>query len=102
MLPLVLIIPVLVILSCASWEWTASAADFVEQQRRETLRGLTGVSVWVGVPSEMMSEGLIDMHIKTDVEVRLRRARVRVLEVSSRDSATLAITVGGLKSRPSP
>lgn len=83
----------------ASWQCIASAADPVEQVRRETLGGLTGIVVWTGVPSEMINDGLTDTQLKTDVEVRLRRAGVQVLEIPSQGSGTLIITVGGSKSR---
>jgi len=53
-----------------------SAQTVLEKQRRETLRGLKGIQVLV---EPITLAGLTESTLKTDVELKLRKAGIRVL-----------------------
>ena len=61
--------------------WPAMGLYFTAD-KRDTLRGLTDVSVLVEyLPDEIEREGLSREHLKRDIEVRLRQAGLRVLTI---------------------
>lgn len=62
--------------------WPAMGWAFTAD-KRDTLRGLTDVSVLVEyLPDEIEREGLSREHVKRDIEVRLREGGLRVLSTS--------------------
>lgn len=70
------------ILFCLTLCWPASGFSFTAD-KRDTLRGLTEVSVLVEyLPDDIEREGLNREHLKRDIEVRLRKAGLRVLTTS--------------------
>ena len=63
----------LVVMSTAAWGLDTKAT-------RESLRGLTGVEVVVeNVPPDLEPAGLTANQLRTDAELRLRKAGIRVL-----------------------
>lgn len=79
---------------------TASAQNNADIDRR-TLKGLEGVRVFAGVAKDIEEVGLRPDVIKTDTELELRRARIRVLDTdddftSTPGSPMLFISVEGV------
>jgi hypothetical protein len=79
---------------------TASAQDIADVDRR-TLKGIEGVRVDAGVAKDIEEAGLRPDVIKTDTELELRRARIRVLDTDDDFSSTpgspwLYVTVEGV------
>ena len=84
---------------------TTAFAQSEEIRQRETLRGLPGVFVLLeGLGADIKRDGLTEEQLRTDVEIRLRRAGIRVLtEREAKESPMkplLLITVKSLKSDP--
>lgn len=73
------------------------ASDPSGQVGWETLRKIENVVVWVSVSQDFEHNGLNSRQIKNDVEIRLRRAGIKVLESSdfSPHTAMLSINVAG-------
>jgi len=70
-----------------------------DKYERETLRGLKGVSVVIeGLSSDAKREGLTKSQLQTEVELRLRRSGIPVLE--SRDAPYLYVNVTTVSSLP--
>lgn len=74
-------------------------------RERATLRGLPGVFVFIDtVKGDLEKDGLTEQQLQTDVEVRLRKAGIRVLTVEevreSESKPALVVSVIALKSDP--
>ena len=74
-----------------------------EVRKRETLRGLPGVCVVIeALGADIKKDGLTEEQLRTDVEVRLRRAGIRVLTLDevkeSSIKPSLLVEVTALKS----
>ena len=94
----VIILSVLILLSpLTRAPSNALASDSNGHVGWETLREIENVAVWVAVSQDFEHNGLNSRQIKNDVEIRLRRVGIKVVESSdfSPRSAMLAITVGG-------
>jgi hypothetical protein len=84
---------------------TNVSAQSEEARERETLRGLTGVYVIVdSLKGDVVRDGLTLGQLQTDVEVRLRKAGIRVLTLEevreSENKPALVISVVAIKSDP--
>lgn len=91
-------------LLCGSQREAAASDDEVA---RATLRGLPGVNVLVeALTAEAERNGLTRAQIQTDVELRLRKAGIRVLSETERDETPgrpfLYVTVNARKARSTP
>jgi hypothetical protein len=74
---------------------------------RETLRGITAVHVVVDINTEIMEKGLSKTQVRTDVELRLRLAGIRVLTseeyyVDTTHAGMLSVGIGGGTRETSP
>jgi hypothetical protein len=70
------------LLACLTLCWPTIGFTFTAD-KRDTLRGLTEVSVLVEyLPDDIEREGLSREHLRQDIEVRLRLAGLRVLTTS--------------------
>ena len=70
---------VMVLVAVATGYSRAQSNDPLE---RETLKGLSGVNVFVNLTEDrpsLESDGLTKSQIQTDIEIRLRKAGIRVL-----------------------
>jgi hypothetical protein len=82
---------------------TSALGQSEKVRMRETLRGLPGVHVVIEeLGADIKKDGLTEEQLQTDVEVRLRRAGIRVLTLdevkNSSIKPALVITITALKS----
>ena len=69
----------LMVIALLAWEPVVNAQNLTSETARQTLRGLQGVSVSVEVIPEREREALTEGLIQTDVELRLRKAGIKIL-----------------------
>ncbi len=61
---------------------TANTPAQSDSSAKETLRGLKGIAVLIGsISPEMARDGMEEDQLRTDIELRLRRAGITVLKV---------------------
>ena len=92
-----------IVLAVSALSATIVVAQSEEVRNRETLRGLPGVYVVIeDLGTDIKKDGLTEEQLRTDVEVRLRRAGIRVLTLDevkeSLIKPALLIRVTALKS----
>jgi hypothetical protein len=83
--------------------FTASAQDNPNLDRL-TLKGIKGVRVYAGVAKAIEEAGLRTEVVKTDTELRLRRAAIRVLDTDAEFASTpgspmLVVAVEGVSKK---
>lgn len=77
-------------LACAITLLTAAGAFAQKVSQEDSLRGLSGVSVLVAeVNSDAERDGLMRGQLQTDIELRLRKAGIRVLANTDPDTPLL-------------
>jgi hypothetical protein len=70
------------VLLVLTWCWPSVAFSFTAD-KRDTLRGLTDISVLVEyLPDDVEREGLNREHLQRDIEARLRQAGLHVLTIA--------------------
>jgi len=73
------------------WLWRPSVslpATEIQDPQVETLKSLKGVWVFVGVSSGAKNAGVTKDQIKTDVELRLRKAGIKIFSTSEESRRT--------------